>query len=288
MGTIRALKQEIRAVDTIIPTMKIDEFNDHVSRLITTLESHGVDMPDLMDHLFAAYRKASDNKFREHIEEVEHKWLRGEAQYDSSTASRLMADALAEYNLRVSDKSCPWGALTEEQEEILLLKAEIKRVTADSSKKKNRRVQTPTSQVQTPPSTNRDASGKTKIPTWKFDQPTNGVSKKEHKGKTYHWCPHHYDGGMWSLHEPKDCKNRATKEGTSASQVNANSESVTVDMAEDSDGLSEEELQASIAILAEDSDEEGECLQRSRLHAYNIFYFLMVTITGIMTAVTIR
>jgi hypothetical protein len=92
---------------------------------------------------------------------------------------------------------------------------------------------------------------------------------------------------MSSLQEPQDCKNRATKEGTSASQVNANSESVTVDMAEDSDGLSEEELQASIAILAEDSDEEGECLQRSRLHAYNIFYFLMVTITGIMTAVTI-
>lgn len=70
LGTIRALKQEIRAVGTIIPTMKIDEFNDHVSRLITTLESHGVDMPDLMDHLFAAYRKAADNKFREHIEEV--------------------------------------------------------------------------------------------------------------------------------------------------------------------------------------------------------------------------
>ena len=48
--------------------------------MITTLESHQVVMLDLMDHLFAAYRKAADNKVREHIGEIEHRWLRGEDQ----------------------------------------------------------------------------------------------------------------------------------------------------------------------------------------------------------------
>ena len=97
MGTVRALNQEIRALDTIIPTMKINQFNDHVNGLITTLSSHGVIMPDLMDHLFAACRKAADIKFREHMIDIEHKWLRAEVQYAHYTANQLMADALAEY-----------------------------------------------------------------------------------------------------------------------------------------------------------------------------------------------
>ena len=256
MGTIRALKQEIRTMDSVIHSMKIDEFNDHINRLITTLESHQVVMPDLMDHLFAAYRKAADNKFRENIGEIEHRWLRGEDQYTNYTASQLMADALAEYNLRVSDKYSPWGALSEEQEEILLLKAEIKKVTADSSKKKNR-TQKSSNQGQTPASTTTsDVSGKAKIPKWKLEAPVDGTLKREHKGKTYYWCPHHYDGGMWSLHEPKDCKNRSTKESSNTTGNKENTEKVSVNMAEDSEGLSEDEMQASIAILAADSDEE--------------------------------
>ena len=167
-----------------------------------------------------------------------------------------MADALAEYNLRVSVKSSLWGALSEEQEEILLLKAEIKRVTADSTKKKNR-TRNSSNQGQTPTSTTTsDVSGKAKIPKWKLEAPVDGILKKEHKGKTYYWCPHHYDGGMWSLHEPKGCKNRSTKESSNSKDNKENTEKVSVNMAEDCEGLSEDEMQASISILAADSDQE--------------------------------
>ena len=253
MGTIRALKQEIRTMDSVIQSMKIDEFNDHVNRLITTLESHQVVMPDLMDHLFAAYRKAADNKFRDHIEEIEHKYLRGEVQYLNYTANQLMADALAEYNLRVSDKSSPWGALSEEQEEILLLKAEIKRVTADSTKKKKKKKQQrSTTQGNEETSVDRDESAKFKIPKWKLEKPKDETETKKFKGKTYYWCPHHYDGGMWSLHQPKDCKNRENKQRSDESKQ----DKISVNMAEESDETSEGEMQAAIAILAEDSDDE--------------------------------
>ena len=71
MGTVRALKEEIRALDTVIPSMKIDKFNDHVNAIITTLSSHQVKMPDLIDHLFSAYKRAADNQYREHISEIE-------------------------------------------------------------------------------------------------------------------------------------------------------------------------------------------------------------------------
>ena len=187
-------------MDTIIPSMKIDEFNDKVNGYIATLESHGVTMPDLIEYLFGAYKKAADNKFREHITDIEHKWLRGETPYERYTAEQLMADALAEYNLRVSDKSSPWGSLSEEQEEILLLKAEIKRVTADSTKKKSKKNQRTskknTGQGDESAEANRDASGKFKIPQWKLETPKDSVKTKEVNGRTYCWCPHHHDSGM--------------------------------------------------------------------------------------------
>jgi hypothetical protein len=256
MGTVRALKEEIRALDTTIPSMKIDKFNDHVNAIITTLSSHQVKMPDLIDHLFSAYKRAADNQFREHISEIERKWLRGEERYDNYTASKLMADALAEYNLRVSDKSSPWGALSEEQEEIMLLKAEIKKVTAESSRKK-KRVPNNNGQGQGSPESGTELSGKAKIPKWKLEPPTDGSHTKTHKGKTYNWCKHHYDGGMWALHDPKECKNRSSKaRNDTNAQNDLNREDVQANMAEESDDPSEDEIQASLTILAEDSDEE--------------------------------
>ena len=253
MGTVRALKQEIRALESVIPNMKIDQFNDHVNGLITTLSSHGVAMPDLIDHLFAAYRKAADSKFREHITDIEHKWLRGEPQYANYTADQLMADALAEFNLRVSDKSSPWGALSEEQEEILLLKAEIKKVTADYRKKKNRSSTSTAgtaNQSQSQGQEGNDNSSKANVPKWKLVPSKDGTKTMVKNGKTYHWCQHHYDKGMWALHEPKECKNRKEDYNETPSKT------MQAHMAEDSDEDSLDEIQAAIAILAQDSDEE--------------------------------
>ena len=168
-----------------------------------------------------------------------------------------MADALAEYNLRVSDKSSPWGSLSEEQEEILLLKAEIKRVTADSSKKKSKKNQRTSKknagQGAESAEASRDASGNFKIPPWKLDPPKEGDKTKEVNGKTYYWCPHHYDGGMWALHQPKDCNNRNNERGNDNQD---NEEQVNVNMAEESDDPEDEEVQVSLAILAHDSDDE--------------------------------
>ena len=62
---------------------------------------------------------------------------------------------------------------------------------------------------------------------------------------------------MWVLHDPKECKNRSSKaKNDTNAQNDLNRENTQVNMAEESDGPSEDEMQASIAILAGDSDEE--------------------------------
>ena len=213
-------------------------------------------MPDLIDHLFAAYRKAADSKFREHITDIEHKWLRGESQYTNYTADQLMADALAEFNLRVSDKTSPWGALSEEQEEFLLLKAEIEKVSVDSRKRRNRSSTSTAGTANESQSSGQEGTetpGKANMPKWKLVSPKDGATTMVKNGKTYHWCQHHYDNGMWALHEPKACKNR--KDYVNGASKTA-SEIVQANMAEDSSEDSVDEVQAAIAILVQDSDEE--------------------------------
>ena len=167
-----------------------------------------------------------------------------------------MADALAEFNLHVSDKTSPWGALSEEQEEILLLKAKIKKVTADSKKRRNRSSTSTAgtgNQSQSSGQEGAETSGKANVPKGKLVSPKNGAATMVKNGKTYHWCQHHYDNGMWALHEPKACKNR--KDDVNGTTTTT-SETIQANMTEDSDEDSVDEVQAAIAILAQDSDEE--------------------------------
>ena len=63
-------------------------------------------------------------------------------------------------------------------------------------------------------------------------------------GKKYYWCVHHNQGqGMWVLHKPDNCNNKATDETTE-------SESATTDNAMANRAVAEME--------ASDSDEDSE------------------------------
>ena len=109
-----------------------------------------------------------------------------------------------------------WGTLSDEQEQILTMTAEIKALKqgnnkgSNSNKKGNKK-----SNKDSKDKNNKD-SRKTKTNNkwdWKHTAPkdTNanedGVPVRKFQKKKYFWCPYHNNGaGMWTLHHPKDCK----------------------------------------------------------------------------------
>ena len=61
------IKINIQDMDINIKVMNIDHFHEHIDYLTTSLVAYGMIMPDLMDHLFKAYKVCEDNEFREYL-----------------------------------------------------------------------------------------------------------------------------------------------------------------------------------------------------------------------------
>lgn len=256
-GQIKVLKDTFKELKEKIKGMKISDFNDYVRGNYTSLASfgHKMDEDDLVEYIIAAYKVSDDNLFNEHFKKQERKWLKGEINLKYKD---LLEDGLREYGARVHDKDAGWGALSDEQQEIIALTAKIEVLRKEVKSK-------PKSRTKEEKPLESDKKGK-QIPNyrkkdaWKFNATVNGKTYKagdkfSRDGKDYWWCPHHYDTGMWSRHKPAVCTRNPRKEeanaatGTDADEVADEATEENEDDEEDVEGLLAQ-------FVVDDEDEE--------------------------------
>ena len=152
--------------------------------------------------------------------------------------NELMDQALKIFQVRA--ESGNWGALSAEQEMVVAMQAKFDaikdvRLKLDLRSKKKK--------------AKGDGDKKFKKKTrdndayyeWKNTNPNNMQTMKKFR-KEYHWCKYHNQGqGMWVLHKPENCKNKAADEASGGSSPDSSNAMVNRAVAEIQDSDSDEE-----------------------------------------------
>ncbi|CAJ1945331.1 unnamed protein product [Cylindrotheca closterium] len=114
----------------------IEKFNLYVSEQFENLAHYGEESKDVLIHLFEGYKAASNKSFVSYIGRKEEKH---EDNSKPINEARLMQDAKNYYKNCVHDQT--WNCPDENQQAILLLKAEFKQIEnskrSESGKKKD-------------------------------------------------------------------------------------------------------------------------------------------------------
>jgi hypothetical protein len=257
-GQIKVLKDNFKELPEKIKGMDIESFNDHVRSTETSLSSfgHKMDDEDLVQYVLEAYKHSDDHIFNEHFKKREGKWLKGEINL---TFKELLQDGQAEYAARKHNKESTWGALSQEQQEIIALSAKVDVLKKEIKQKK-----------RTGPSPRANENERDTLPNnrqkdaWKFKSTVNG---KQHKagdkitknGKDFWWCPNHHDSGMWCRHQPASCinnPNRSANQDTPATPPSSDNPTNETANAATDEAPTAEEAQALLSTFEVDSDDD--------------------------------
>ena len=185
-------------------------FNEYVRDNVSTLISHGETSDDLMTNLFLGYLACSDKKFVEYIE-------RNKDAYDEGsdlTPEALMTKAEVKYAQRKKPERT-WNNPSEEQEEIVALKAKLKAAVALMKQRQGKPFQKEGGKG------GGKVGGKKGMHSGKMvfrnTKPKAGEPHmKNVDGDIWHYCPHH---GFWGCHKASEC--RKNKKGEEASEITA-------------------------------------------------------------------
>ena len=187
----------------------VTAFNEHVRDNIMSLSSRGEMSDDLMTNLFDGYLACADKKFIEYIEHMKDAYDEGA----ELTAETLMTRAETKYAQRTGlDKD--WNAPTEEQEDIVALKAKLEAAVANIKQRRNKfqagdmnrnkaskKVAFKIDKGKAKGKKDRNFSGKMAFRNTKpkAREPTTKVVD----GDTWHYCYHH---GFWGHHKASECR----------------------------------------------------------------------------------
>jgi len=145
----------------------------------------------------------SDKKFVEYIDKCKDSYEEGE----NITYQSLMSKAERKYQTRMM--SAEWNSLTQEQEEIIALKAKIASLNHPKPKREQHQMQRYKSNKSemrnNPPrkEINRGKKGFTGQNAWRNNKPTHHEAKtKVVNGSTWHFCTHHQ---AWGRHPTEKC-----------------------------------------------------------------------------------
>jgi hypothetical protein len=242
-ATTKFIRERLSSLDTYMKSVNsdVEKFNQHVKNQLDSLHARGETTHDLLSNLFKGYAAASDKTFQAYISKKEDEYDEGK----DIDPVRLMNLALTKY--KTLTEAGKWNAPTEEEEKIIALEAQLKKLAAQKKpnktddKKGNKGKQGNKSKQQ------KGKQGNFDKPAWMLEKPKDGEpKKKEVKGKTYWWCTKH---NFWARHPPEKCKGKGIQE----SDQNKGQEKKD-NKPNDSKALKISKALATIA--EEDSDEE--------------------------------
>ena len=217
----------------------VKDFNTYVKTCKSKLNNRRADSSDLLINLFTGYKAARDSDFVDTIQQVEKDYLHGKTP--NLTDEQLMSQALVAYQVR--KEAGIWGNLSQEQELIVAMQAELsgikdKRLKLDTKSNKTKGKGKGKGKKK---QGERTRSEYQRLNPWKYKN-TNNATTKVHDSKTYYWCKYHNNGdGMWVEHQLSECRNRERDEANSPGTDPTSAET---------------QAHAAIAAIQEESEEE--------------------------------
>jgi hypothetical protein len=220
-ASVSIIRNKLARLDEYMPQIKsnILEFTEYVQGLLQDLGACGEITTDLLFHLFAAYKVASDASFREMARDEELLFERGVPM----TPEGLMAVMLARWET-LTDKG-EWNAPSKEEEQLMVLRTELEALkTARKSPPKGDLLQKLKEKLQKKLSVKKKKSqvkynGKAvSDPPWlaNNEKPSPLTKTMHHRNKAWHWCAVETGGkcdGRWRVHKPSECKGTAGRGG---------------------------------------------------------------------------
>jgi hypothetical protein len=171
------------------------KFNEYLSDQMITLASRGASSSDIIINLFSGYKSCTNKKFIECMDKCKDSYEEGE----DLTYRTLMSKTERKYQARVMRNQ--WNTLSNEQEQIVALKAQLtsinsfkqKKVYPTKTKKLNKRSEVPLHPKQ-------KLNG---AHAWRNKKPLpHEPNTKVVNGGTWHYCSHH---NAWGRHTTKSC-----------------------------------------------------------------------------------
>ena len=180
-------------------TMKgnITEFNQWVCKQMGRLHAREQEAVDLLYYLWKAYKAAPDEDFVTYINYLKSQCDDGRTTF---TAEDLMVRAENKYEACLLDEENAWGKLTEEQEKIVAMSAEInslKKERGVTSGKTNKPKQSTKKEAPKKAASKKTSEKKKKtsdkwawknMPPKESDAKENEAYVKTFETKKYYWC----------------------------------------------------------------------------------------------------
>jgi hypothetical protein len=195
----------LASLDEYMPTVNDDitKFNQYVMAQVELLKARGRDTQDLTVNLFKAYGTVKDTKFREYIAQKESEY---EENNEEIPYEKLMLLAENKYKIRKVRQT--WNERTPEEEKIIALEAQIKKMGKIDNKKAGGKGKGSGKEHDKKKPTPKDKDKKNKgvrePEPWMLIAPKEGEAKeKTAENKKWYWCPKH---AKWTRHKPEDCK----------------------------------------------------------------------------------
>jgi hypothetical protein len=244
-ATNKALRDNLKALPEYCVQVKgdIDKVNSYFVQNLNQLLSRGEGADDKEDILFSAYQHVPDAEFRKYMNQKRDDYYDNINDMADADYRTIMMKAKTKYDMLVSSKDRPFGTPSDEEQQVIALKAELTQVKDSNlklSKQLKAKLKTPsTSSTSHQANASSTSSGQRtrnqkntnnrrrqkQDEAWKKVAPRSGEPKSKTKdNKTWHWCIHHM---AWCLHSSDECrKGKDNQRPTMSRQPSGNSDEI--------------------------------------------------------------
>ncbi|CAB9529946.1 hypothetical protein SEMRO_2684_G334560.1 [Seminavis robusta] len=181
-ATLALIVKKLANLEVLMEECKSDIgiFNDRVDDLVNQLRAHNIQVPSMINPLFDGYSNCAGKTFTTYISRKQEAYEDGTLEIEYPA---LMSTALEKYKV-LKDRRM-WLKKTDEELEILTLKAEMVKLKSGPSKG--------TARAPTDGKKSDKPSDYAEKNAWKLIPPKEGEShSKTMNGKKYIYCPYHH------------------------------------------------------------------------------------------------
>ena len=205
-ATTASIRKKLSSLNDYIVTIGCDitRFNGYVRLLIDSLSARGETTQDLLTNLFKGYQAATDKVFVSYIGRKLEKYEEGE----DITSESLMQ--LGDNKYKLLKEGGLWNAPSDEEEKILALQTEVKKLQKNYTKKPDLKKTDKRSSV----GDTTKKKIKMEKPSWFFKEPQGDELKKPKfwNNRNWYWCSPKTGGkcsGNYRAHKPTECEGKA-------------------------------------------------------------------------------
>ena len=198
-ATIDTIRKKLSSLDAYMPAIdyNIKVFNEYVKNQVQALAARGQSTTDLLTNIFKAYMSVPDRQFKAYINGKLERYEEGL----SITPLQLMTWAKLKFNIIAERKE--WNAPTEEEKQILALKAEVSNLKKGKGKPNNHK------NGNRNQNNNSNNEEKNRKPQWMFQEPAKDQLHTPRKWMNdfWNWCGKKTGGKCekYRKHEPSQC-----------------------------------------------------------------------------------